>query len=113
MHDKKFLDDNGVSITTKTVVNVGALNYPDNYKEALKRKAAWQRDLRKVFEKVDFIALPTMKKLTPRVPFFMRSVVFELLVYDMQNTIAVNFAGNPALAIPIAMPNAVQGRTSR
>ncbi len=110
VHDKKFLDDNGVSITTKTVVNVGALNYPDNYNEALRRKAAWQRELRKVFEKVDFIALPTMKKLTPRVPFFMRSVVFELLVYDMQNTIAVNFAGNPALAIPIAMPNAVPGK---
>ena len=110
LHDKKFLDDNGVSVTTKTVVNVGALNYPDNYKEALKRKAAWQRELRKVFEKVDFIALPTMKKLPPRVPLFMSSVVFELLVFDMQNTIAVNFAGNPALAIPIAMPNAVPGK---
>jgi amidase len=38
---------------------------------------------------------------TPRVPLFGRSAAFEGLVLDMQNTEAVNFAGNPALAIPI------------
>lgn len=110
LHDQPYLDEPGVTMTTKTVVGFGGKDYPNNFKDALKRQKAWQRDLRKIFAKVDFIALPTMKKLPPRIPLFMRSVVFELLVFDMQNTIAVNFAGNPALAIPIPLPNAVKGK---
>ena len=35
--------------------------------------------------------------------------MFELLVFNMQNTVAVNFAGNPALAMPIPMP--AKGKT--
>lgn len=110
LHDKKYLDEPDVAGSTKAVVNLGGLNYPKSYDEALKRQAAWQRDLRRVFAKIDFIALPTMKKLPPRIPLFVRSVVFELLVFDMQNTIAVNFAGNPALAVPVPLPDAVPGR---
>jgi amidase len=109
LSDKKYTDKNGVSGTAKAVINLGGLEYPNNYKNALKRQAAWQRDLRQVFEKVDLIALPTMQKLPPKFPFFGSSVVFELLVFDMQNTVAVNFAGNPALAIPIPLP--VEGKT--
>lgn len=109
LNDQKYTDKSGVSGTTKIVIGRGKLEYPNNYKEALKRQARWQRDLRKVFRKVDFIALPTMQKLPPKLPLFVRSVVFELLVFDMQNTVAVNFAGNPALAIPIPMP--VKGKT--
>ena len=50
-----------------------------------------------------------MQKLPPKFPFFGSSVVFELQVFNMQNTTAVNFAGNPALAMPIPMP--VKGKT--
>ena len=39
--------------------------------------------------------------MPPKVPFFGRSTVFEALVLDLQNTEAVNLAGNPAIAIPI------------
>jgi amidase len=102
--DQKYTDKKGVRGTTKTVINLGKQEYTNNYKNALKRQAAWQHDLRQVFEKVDFIALPTLQKLPPKFPFFGRSVVFELQVFNMQNTTAVNFAGNPALAIPIPMP---------
>jgi amidase len=109
LNDQKYTDKNGVSGTTKTVINQGERDYTNNYKDALKRQAAWQHDLRKVFKKVDFIALPTLQNLPPKFPFFGSSVVFELLVFNMQNTAGVNFAGNPALAMPIPMP--VKGKT--
>src|SRR6202043_797494 len=108
-NDQKYTDKKGVSGTAKTVIGQGEREYTNNYKDALKRQAAWQHDLRKVFEKVDFIALPTMQKVPPKFPFFGSSVVFELMVFNMQNTTAVNFAGNPALAMPIPMP--VKGKT--
>jgi len=107
--DQKYTDKKGVRGTTKTVINLGKLDSTDNYKNALKRQAAWQRDLRQVFKKVDFIALPTLQKLPPKFPFFGRTVVFELEVFSTQNTAAVNFAGNPALAMPIPMP--AKGKT--
>ncbi|MEP7015140.1 MAG: amidase [Verrucomicrobiota bacterium] len=109
LSDQKYLDKKGVSRTAKTVIALGKTDYPKNYQDALKRRAAWQRDLRQVFEKVDFIALPTLQKLPPKFPFFGSSVVFELQVSNTQNTVAVNFAGNPALAMPIPMP--AKGKT--
>jgi amidase len=109
-NDQKYIDKKGVRGTTKTIINLGKLDSTNNYKNALKRQAAWQRDLRQVFKKVDFIALPTLQKLPPKFPFFGRTVVFELEVFNIQNTTAVNFAGNPALAMPIPMP--VKGETA-
>src|ERR1700730_7804810 len=108
-NDKKYTDKNGVRGTSKTIINLGKLDSTNNYKDALKRQSAWQHDLRQVFKKVDFIALPTLQKLPPKFPFFGRTVVFELQVFNTQNTVAVNFAGNPALAMPIPMP--VKGKT--
>jgi Asp-tRNA(Asn)/Glu-tRNA(Gln) amidotransferase A subunit family amidase len=110
LNDQKYTDKKGVRGTTKMVINLGKQEYTNNYKNALQRQAAWQHDLRQVFKKVDFIALPTLQKMPPKFPFFGRTVVFELQVFDMQNTVAVNFAGNPALAMPIPMP--VKGRTA-
>src|ERR1700681_1520772 len=109
LNDQKYTDKKGVRGTTKTVINLGKQEYTNNYKNALKRQAAWQHDLRQVFKKVDFIALPTLQKLPPKFPFFGRTVVFELQVFNTQNTTAVNFAGNPALAMPIPMPG--KGKT--
>ena len=104
LNDHKFTDNDGVAGTTKIVIGQGKLEYANNYKAALRRQAAWQRDLRQIFNDVDLIALPTIQKLPPRFPIFGRNVVFELSVFDLQNTVAVNFAGNPALAIPVPMP---------
>jgi Asp-tRNA(Asn)/Glu-tRNA(Gln) amidotransferase A subunit family amidase len=50
---------------------------------------------------VDFIALPTLKKLPPRVPVVGGTPIFEVLVLGLENTAAVNYAGNPALAMPV------------
>jgi amidase len=105
INDEKYMDKKGVSTMTKLVIAKGELDHSLGYKDALKRKAAWQRDLSRVFKKVDFIAMPTIQNLPPRFPFLGSSVVFEWLVFEMQNTVAVNFAGNPALAIPILLPS--------
>lgn len=103
-NDQEYGNKKGVNFITKAVFALGAVEYQTSYEGAIKRKAAWQRDLREVFRKVDFIAVPTLQSLPPRFPFFGSSVVFELLVFNMQNTTGVNYAGNPALAVPIPMP---------
>jgi amidase len=54
-----------------------------------------------VFAHFDLIALPTLQKLPPRVPSVGGTPVFEALVLGLQNTEAVNYAGNPALAMPV------------
>jgi Asp-tRNA(Asn)/Glu-tRNA(Gln) amidotransferase A subunit family amidase len=45
-----------------------------------------------------------MRSLPPRLPFWGSNIVFEWLVFNSQNTVGINFSGNPALAIPIKMP---------
>jgi amidase len=39
----------------------------------------------------------------PTIPSIGRIAILEARVLNLQNTVAVNFAGNPALAIPIPL----------
>ncbi len=105
LHDRQYADQPGVWSTTQLVIHKGEWDYRMGYKAALKRKAAWRRELNRVLAKVDFIAVPTLQNLPPSLPFWGSSIVFEWQVFNSQNTVGVNFAGNPALAIPIPMPN--------
>lgn len=66
-------------------------------------RARWRKTLREAFKRVDFIAVPTLQRMPPKLPFFGRSAIFEALVLDLQNTEPVNLAGNPAIAIPIPL----------
>ena len=109
LHDRKYINEDGVATTTKMVIRQGEWDYTMGYDDALSRQKAWQRDLNRELEKVDFIAVPTLQALPPAFPFWGSSVGFEWLVFNSQNTVSVNFAGNPALAIPIPMP--AQGKT--
>ena len=85
----------------KAAIALGQIEFTTNYKSALSREAAWRRTLGQLFTRVDFIALPTLKKLPPRIPIIGGSPVFEAMVLGLQNTAAVNYAGNPALAMPV------------
>ena len=103
-NDKDFQGKAGVTAKTMTTILAGSLQYPKAYNEALSRKAAWQRSIRQVLSRVDFIALPTLQSTPPKIPFFGSSAIFELFNAGRQNTQAVNLAGNPALALPVPMP---------
>jgi Asp-tRNA(Asn)/Glu-tRNA(Gln) amidotransferase A subunit family amidase len=98
---KEYFGKLGVSAKTEAIIALGEFEYTTNYRNALQRQAEWQYTLQQVFKKVDFIALPTLQTLPPTIPLIGRIAFLEARVLDLQNTVAVNFAGNPALAIPI------------
>jgi amidase len=102
-----------VTARTQSVLRLGQINYTTSYRGALARRGAWQRTLLTVFEKVDFIALPTLQKNPPELPLLnLRIGIREAQVLQLQNTVAVNFAGNPALAVPVPLSGAKVSFTS-
>ena len=101
LSDRQYLGKLGVSLTTQATIGLGEIQYNTAYKGALRARARWQRTLSRVLEDVDFIALPVLKSLPPHKFLFERSAIFELRALALQNTVAVNYAGNPAIAIPI------------
>jgi amidase len=103
LNGREYLGKKGVSATTKAGILLGELEYNNNYREAMLVRARWRKTLREVFKRVDFIAVPTLQRMPPKLPFFGRSAMFEALVLDLQNTEPVNLAGNPAIAIPIPL----------
>jgi amidase len=99
--DGKYFDRlTGVSARSKAIIAWGEFHFATSYQNALRRQAAWQQALDEIFKKVDLIALPTLQKLPPNMPTL---ALAELQMLNVQNTVPVNFAGNPALAIPIAL----------
>jgi len=103
IQNRKYENDPDVSMRTKTAMRLGKTAYPDAYREAVRKKAAWQRTLRRVFQEVDFIALPTLQTRPPSIKLFGDSLLLEGAVLSIQNTVPVNFGGNPALAIPVPL----------
>jgi len=95
----------GVELTTQATIRLGQVEHGIAYRSALDGRRPWRRELQRVFGKVDFIALPTMKSLPVHKLLFERSAVFEARAMGLQNTVAVNYAGNPAIAIPIPYPD--------
>ncbi len=68
--DGRFEFAPDVGARTKSVIQVGQINFATGYRSALARRSAWQGTLRNVFEKVDLIALPTLQKAPPGLPLF-------------------------------------------
>jgi len=109
---KKYFGKLGVSAKTEAIIALGEFEYTTNYQSALQRQAGWQHALAQVFKKVDFIALPTLQTRPPTIPLIGRIAFLEARVLGLQNTAAVNFAGNPALAIPIPVNDRTVSVTS-
>lgn len=103
LYDQQFRHEPQVQARTKAVVALGGYEQKANLGEALKRRLEWQATLRGAFQQVDFIALPTLQNVPPSVPLFGGTPAFEALVALSQNTVAVNLAGNPALALPVPL----------
>jgi Asp-tRNA(Asn)/Glu-tRNA(Gln) amidotransferase A subunit family amidase len=101
LSDREYIYKSGVQARTIAAVVLGRVLYPAQYRDALKRRAQWQHTLNQIFKKVDFIALPTLQGLPPTIPSIGKIALLEARVLIMQNTVAVNYAGNPALAVPI------------
>jgi amidase len=105
--DKRYSLALGVTTRTKAVIQVGQVTYTTAYRGALARRSAWQQTLRDVFEKVDLIALPTLQKTPPEMPLLdLRIGILEAQMLQVQNTVAFNFSGNPALAMPVPLRGA-------
>lgn len=90
----------GVTVRSKATMLVGQ-TAEAALPETVARRPQWQATLRNVFSRVDFIALPTLKKLPPTMPIISPFVTLEARVFALQNTQAFNFSGNPALAVPV------------
>jgi Asp-tRNA(Asn)/Glu-tRNA(Gln) amidotransferase A subunit family amidase len=112
LNDHFWADKPGVTERTKAVLALGEITYHLSYNSALGRQRQWQRALRKILRQVDFVALPTINGLPPKVPPFLGSPLFESRILGLQNTVAVNFAGNPAVALPIPVKDKVVPLTS-
>ena len=110
--NKKFQYALGVSARTKSAIRAGQFAYKTSYDQAVARRAAWRKTLKAIFANVDFIALPTMQTPPPPMPLNWKIGVMEAQMLDLQNTVAVNFAGNPALALPIPLRDSEVAVTS-
>ena len=101
INDRKYLyKPIGVSARTKAIIAWAHFDFATRYQNALATQAAWQQALHEIFKKVDFIALPTLQKMPPSIHTV---AFFEGQMLNLQNTVPVNLAGNPALAIPIPL----------
>jgi Asp-tRNA(Asn)/Glu-tRNA(Gln) amidotransferase A subunit family amidase len=104
--DQKYQYASGVSTRTRVVILTGRINYNTRYQAALERRASWQSALERAFEQVDFIALPTMQRAPFFIPPRLDMAYLEGQMLQVQNTVPVNYAGNPALAQPVPLRNA-------
>lgn len=101
--DKEFRFERRLATRTKMAIRAGQIAYATGYESAVARQAEWQNTLTGILTNVDFIALPTLQ--TPPVPISvnLKIGIMEARVLQLQNTVPVNFAGNPAVALPIPL----------
>jgi len=109
---KSFRYALGVSSRTKWAIRASQFVYQTSYEQAVARQAEWQNTLNEIFTKVDFIALPTLQTPPPPIPTNSKIGLLEGRMLELQNTVAVNFAGNPAVALPIPLQDAEVAVTS-
>jgi amidase len=103
MSDKQYRFALGVTARTKAAIRAGQVSIATKYRGAVARQGAWQETLRAAFKNVDFIALPTVQTTPLPIPPNLKIGLLEARMLKLQNTVPVNFAGNPALAVPVPL----------
>jgi len=101
--DKELRFEMRIAARTKMAILAGQIAYATGYESAVARQAEWQNTLKGIFTNVDFIALPTMQTPPPPTPINWKIGILEARMFQLQNTVAVNFAGNPAVALPVPL----------
>ena len=93
----------------KLAIWFGDLVFSHKYKNeaqrqaAIARREAWRATLSDELRHVDAIALPVLRK-APLAKNTILPGLSEGTFLKIQNTVAVNYAGAPALALPVPMP---------
>lgn len=110
-NNQRLRREKGVGLRARLAILLGdivfSIKYSDEAKrqQAIARRDGWRNTLRRTFQEVDAIALPVLRRAPLK-----RNVVFPGLFEGhflrIQNTVAVNYAGVPALALPIPLPKA-------
>ena len=99
----------GVGWRARITIWFGDLVFSNKYSDEIKRRNAiarrdaWRNTLRETFQDVDAIALPVLQRAPLYRNLFLTGI-FEARFLKIQNTVAVNYAGVPALALPIPLP---------
>ncbi len=103
--------ETGVARRSRTTLRFGNIVYRRRFSDeerrdlAVARRDHFRSTLNEVFADVDAIALPVLRRTPPRLSTFL-PVLFEAKFLRLQNTVAVNYAGVPALAMPVPLPDA-------
>ena len=108
-NNQRIRREQGVGWRARLTILFGDIVFSRKYgdeakrQQAIARRDGWRNTLRKTFQEVDAIALPVLRRTPLRRNFFLTGL-FEARFINIQNTVAVNYAGVPALALPIPLP---------
>jgi len=84
-----------------SLIGLGSIISAEQIADARAAQAAWQRELRAAFERVEVIATPTILGFPPPID---GSDTVEITAGLAAATAPVNLAGAPAVAIPVPAP---------
>jgi amidase len=108
-NNQRIRREEGVGWRARLAIWFGDVVFSSRYSDeakrqlAISRRDAWRRTLRETFREVDAIALPVLRQAPLKRNWFLTGI-FEARFLKLQNTVAVNYAGVPALALPIPLP---------
>ncbi len=106
-----LLPSSGVVPATGAVILSGRPIVGREYDRVIAERPAWRKTLAAAFRKVDLLAMPVFKTTAPPLPLLGGALV-EGTWLTQQNTVAVNYAGNPAIAVPVPMEGKIEPGTS-
>ena len=106
-NDREYALTKGVEWKTTAFIVTGRLLSGKCYRDALKDRAEFRAKISEVLKSMDFIALPTLQTVPPRIPPWSRifggNLFLEMRLLGLQNTDPMNLVGNPALVLPIPL----------